>query len=134
MYLIDSSIWIRILRRRSHPQLQERVAPLVVSGEAVFNQIVRTEVLVGALNEREYQRYSWQFDGLINLVLESATWDLAANIGFKLGRAGLPTGVPDLLIAASAIEHDAVLMHADSDFDRIARHTGLKVESYVDAV
>jgi predicted nucleic acid-binding protein len=35
----------------------------------------------------------------------------------------------DCLIAAVAISADAAILHRDSDFDVIARHTELKVDS-----
>lgn len=44
-------------------------------------------------------------------------------------RAGEPvrSGM-DCLIAAVAIRDDATLLHADRDFDVIARHTELRIE------
>jgi predicted nucleic acid-binding protein len=134
MYLVDSSIWIRILRRRAYANLQEMVIPHLMSGNAAVNKVVRTEVLVGARDEREYGAFAWQLDTLTDLAIGDSTWSNAAELGYRLRRVGFTTGIPDLLIAASAIEHDAVLMHADSDFDRIAQHSDLRVESYVESV
>jgi hypothetical protein len=34
----------------------------------------------------------------------------------------------------AGIEHDAVLIHADADFDRIAANADLRVESFANAV
>jgi predicted nucleic acid-binding protein len=34
----------------------------------------------------------------------------------------------DCLIAAVAIRHDVVVLHADGDFDVLARHTGLRTD------
>lgn len=51
---------------------------------------------------------------------------LAQGIAVELQRAlfaagqGRAAGVVDLLIAATAVEHDAVVLHYDSDFDAIA--------------
>jgi predicted nucleic acid-binding protein len=39
----------------------------------------------------------------------------------------------DLIIAASAMEHEAVLVHSDADFDRIAANSGLRAESLAEA-
>ncbi len=39
-----------------------------------------------------------------------------------------------VLLAALAIRHNATLLHADRDFDAIARHSRLVVESLVDGV
>jgi len=38
------------------------------------------------------------------------------------------TKLIDCLIAAIAIRHDVPVLHADNDFDAIARHTPLKVD------
>jgi predicted nucleic acid-binding protein len=39
----------------------------------------------------------------------------------------------DILIAASALMMAATVVHADSHFDLIGPHCGLKVESFVEA-
>jgi hypothetical protein len=43
------------------------------------------------------------------------------------------SGVPDLLIAATAEVHGAVVVHYDRDFDTIAAMTGQPVEWIVSA-
>ena len=50
---------------------------------------------------------------------------------YDLKIKGVNVPYTDILIAASAIKEKAVLLHADSHFDTIAKHSELKVESLV---
>jgi len=97
---------------------------------AATNGIVKVEIATGARTEAEFQDNRETLDALINLSMGERTWALASRVGFELRRQGVTVSLPDLIIAASAIEHDAVLIHADADFDRIAAHSDLKVESF----
>ncbi len=40
----------------------------------------------------------------------------------------------DIFIAASALSEKAILIHADSHFDLISKHTDVKVESFVSLI
>jgi predicted nucleic acid-binding protein len=103
------------------------------SADAAVNGVVITEVVRGARDESAFDQMLEHLSSLTNLQFGGDTWRLAASLGFSLRRAGVTASLGDLLIAASAIEHDVVLIHADSDFDRIAQHSDLKVESYAGA-
>jgi len=131
MKLIETSVWVKFLRRRPHAVLQQQVSGLIGSGEAAINSIVRLELLLGTRDRRSFEGIADELSGVTDLTIVARTWDIAADLGYQLRRLGLPTAIPDLVIAASAIEHDIVLLHADSDFDRIAQHSDLRVESYV---
>jgi predicted nucleic acid-binding protein len=41
--------------------------------------------------------------------------------------------IPDLLVAATALEHDATVLHYDHDFDVIAEATGLSARWIIPA-
>ena len=60
--------------------------------------------------------------------IEPADWDRALNVSQQLAEisAGFHRSVPipDLLIAAVAERHGAVLVHDDTDYERIAAVTG----------
>lgn len=129
-YLIDSSIWIRLFRKRLNQDMADRVDRLLAERLAAVNGFIGLEVVSGANNEREYKQSGDNLAALQQLTISESTWTRAARLGYDLRRRGLPNRSADLLIAASAIEHGAVLMHADTDFDRIAEHSELKVESY----
>jgi predicted nucleic acid-binding protein len=131
MKLIDSSVWIKVFRRRSDASLGSTVASLISTGDAAINGVIFVELLVGARDTQSLANSRDNLLGIPELPMFWQTWEIAAELGFRLRRLGLTVETPDVLIAASAIEHDVVLMHADSDFDRIAQHTELKVESYV---
>lgn len=129
-FLIDTSVWIRVYRRRPDPILEERVSGLLSHRLVLSNPVILSEMLVGCKTEDEYEGIQTDFKGLIDLAVDDGAWRLASWLGFSLRRSGIIVSLPDLIIAASAIEHDAVLMHADADFDRIAAHSSLRVESY----
>jgi hypothetical protein len=57
-----------------------------------------------------------------------ASYLAAAKIFFDLRRRGMTVGSSvDCLIAQTAIEHGLHLLHNDSDFDRIAKVSALKI-------
>lgn len=95
--------------------------------------MVMMEVLTGCRDEPEYQLVRGTLRSVERLEMTEETWESATWLGFSLRRKGLSVRAPDLIIAACAIEHSAVLVHADSDFDLIAQHTELQVESYAGA-
>ncbi len=130
LYLLDTSIWVLVLRRQPPGQLAQRVQALVEGNAAAVNQIVRLEVLAGCKTPREYSDLDDKLKGLAGLEIGQGTWDRAASLAFDLRRRGTTPSVPDVIIAASAVENDAVLVHADSDFGLIAANSDLRVESF----
>jgi predicted nucleic acid-binding protein len=129
-FLLDSSIVVQAFRRHPAPAIADRFRELVGKKQAAVNGIVRLEVLLGYKTEDLLEAARIDLEALRQLPITENTWTGAARLGFDLARRGIIVKVPDLIIAASAIEHGAVLVHADSDFDRIASHSTLRVESY----
>lgn len=134
IFLLDSSFVIPSLRRRPPQAIGDRFVELVSARNAAINGLVRLEVLLGCRTEEVLEATRYNLGALRLVETAAETWDAAAQLGFALARQGVGVAIPDLVIAASAIEHSAVLVHADSDFDLIAQHSDLKVESYVGAV
>lgn len=105
---------------------------LLRAGSVSLTEMVRFEVLAGYRDEHEMGAASFELTALDFLEMNRAVWDEARVLSNRLKRASLPKGLPDLLIAATAIHYDAVLLHADSDFEIIAQHSDLKTESYLE--
>jgi predicted nucleic acid-binding protein len=114
--------------------MAERVDDLLERQVAATNGLITVEIVSGATNEKEFADSSATLGALHQLSLNDRTWSRASRLGYDLRRRGLTCLTPDLIIAASAIEHGAVLVHADADFDRIAANSGLAVESFANAV
>ncbi len=91
------------------------------------------ELLVGARDRPEFDRIASSIAGSMWLPITASTWVRATELGYSLRRSGLTFAPPDLLVAACALEHNAVVLHMDSDFDLIAEHSDLQVESYAAA-
>jgi predicted nucleic acid-binding protein len=89
---------------------------------------------MGCRNEADYAQNAADFAGFIDFPIRTSTWHSATALGFKLRRAGFAPSVPDLVIAASAAERKATVLHADADFDLIADNSDLQVESWARSV
>lgn len=134
LFLVDTSVWIFALRRSPHEAIRHRIAELLEMDTVATCGLVVLELLGGTANEGEFARLQQRLQGLHRLETREADWEEAARLAFSTRHAGIAVPFTDLLLSALAMRHDAVLLHADRDFDLVARHCDLMVESHVAAV
>lgn len=121
MILVDTSVWISVFRDKSGEVA--RVFTKHVQNQIYvlcrFNQL---ELMQGAKDQREWDLLERYLSTQIYLEATEATWSGAARIYFDLRRKGLTVFSPiDCCIAQLALEHGALLLHQDKNFEKIAR-------------
>jgi len=126
MILIDTSAWVEFLRDTGSPVCQ-RVDDLLGADIATCDA-VRMEVLAGAREEQHLQQLRRLLARAATLSTEPMDYDAAAAL-FRTCRQRGHTlrKLIDCLIAAVAIRGDTPILHQDTDFDILARHTNLRV-------
>ena len=128
MILIDTSAWIEFLRDTGSP-ICNRV-DAVLGSEIATCDAVRMEVLAGARNEQHLQSLRRLLARAATISVEPADYDEAAALYRRCRREGETVRkLIDCLIGVVAIRANAAVLHNDSDFDTLARHTGLRVDS-----
>jgi predicted nucleic acid-binding protein len=127
MILIDTSAWIEFLRNTGSP-ICNRVDALLVAEIAVCD-VIRMEVLAGARDERHLGELRGLLARATVIPTGSIDYDEAAALYRACRREGdTVRKLIDCLIGAVAIRSDVPLLHRDSDFDVLARHTNLRIE------
>jgi predicted nucleic acid-binding protein len=123
--MVDTSAWIEFLRDTGSA-VSERVDELL-AGEMVICDPVRMEVLAGARDVRHLEDLRRLLARASVVSTRPEDFDRAASL-FRVCRAGGETvrRLIDCLIAAQAIRADVPLLHADRDFEALARHTALR--------
>jgi predicted nucleic acid-binding protein len=126
MILIDTSAWVEFLRDTGSP-VCVRVDALL-DDEIATSHPIRMEVLAGARDER----HLGDLRGLLArgslIATEPTDFDDAAALYRSCRRGGETVRkLIDCLIAATAIRTSTPILHADLDFDVIARHTSLQI-------
>ncbi len=104
---------------------------LLQEDRAAVTSPILFELLQGVHSGEEFDRLRDHLLSLHQFPVTASDWLKAAQWAQRLRRAGVTAKTVDLLIAYKAMRHRCVLLHADQDFDRIARKVSLKVESYV---
>lgn len=126
--LVDTSIWIDFFggRALSHVAVLER--SLRAGDDICLCGLVLTEVLQGIRSDVACRKTRAYFESLVFLPTSYPTFVRAAEIYRALRRRGVTIRRPiDCVIAATAIEHDVLLLHNDRDFDPIEKYAGLRV-------
>ena len=117
--LIDSSVWVEVLRPGGDEALLREVRTLVAEGAAVFCDLVLLELWNGARGEAE-QRYLASLEAeLASLPTTAEVWNRSRELARTCRAAGVTVPATDLLIAASAAHHGAALLHRDRHFDQV---------------
>lgn len=126
MILIDTSAWIEFLRDTGRA-VCVRVDDLIAGDVAVCDP-VRMEVLAGARDDRHLRDLRALLARGVQLPIGPIDYEEAALLYRTCRRQGETVRkLIDCLIAAVAIREDVELLHADADFDCLARHTALRV-------
>jgi predicted nucleic acid-binding protein len=120
MILVDTSVWIDVLRDKSGNVV--RAFKSRIGGDViVFSRFVQLELLQGAKDEHEWSRLDEYLTTQYYLEASETTWRNAARLYFELRRAGLTVRSPiDCCIACVAMESQVTLLHRDRDFKSIA--------------
>ncbi len=99
---------------------------LAADGALYMTEIVALELLYSARNADAYETRWHDLEALPWLRLSEAVAARALDIQHQLAGLGQHRRpIPDLFVAAAALEHDATVLHYDHDFDLIAEATGL---------
>ncbi|MCY3863627.1 MAG: PIN domain nuclease [bacterium] len=125
MIFADTSAWVEFVRDTGSPACN--LLDKALDGDIAICDAVRLEVLAGARSDRHFR-------DLHRLLARAAVvptipddYDTAALIYRSCRRGGeTPRSLIDCLIAAVAIRAGIALLHADRDFDVIARHCRLE--------
>ncbi len=128
MTLADTSAWIEYLRRTESP-VNHRFRELLDQGNLGVTDPVMMEVLAGAPIEERARKLRRLLARCEFLPASGPTdYEQAAAL-YRACRRGGETirALTDCLIAAVAIRVGVPLLHADSDFEALARHTPLEL-------
>jgi predicted nucleic acid-binding protein len=132
VYLIDTSAWLFVLGSDPIGSLRDRVGRLVLDNQAATAPPVIFEIMRGVRTLREAETLRSRLSSLHVLPFGEPEWTEAAEWASQIARKGLNVKSMDLLIAFTARKNALTLLHADSDFDRLAKVAHIKVESWVD--
>ena len=119
MVVVDTSVWVAVLRSRAAPETPALEA-LLDADDVMLPVPVRVELLLGAA-ARERTRLRRVLSALPIAYPADETWRLIEGWAGDAVDAGHRFGVGDLLIAALASEQGALVWSLDRDFERMAR-------------
>ncbi len=131
MILVDTSAWIFSLKKNPFLPLKERINSLLRDELIVTFGMIKLELLGGTKTWEEFTRLQNRLDALHEIAITQILWDKASNLAFTFHRKGITIPYTDILIASAALYSKVILLHADAHFDLIAKHTKLKVESFL---
>ena len=128
MILVDTSAWIEFLRD-SGSSVCNRVDETLDTDLAICDPI-RMEVLAGARSESHLRDLRGLLARASLVPTHSIDYEDAAAL-YRTCRSSGDTvrKLIDCLIAAVAIRAELPILHADADFDAIARHTPLRLDT-----
>lgn len=128
MILVDTSAWIEFLRDTGSSAC-ERVDELLGKPIAICAP-VQMEILAGARDERHLRDLRGLLARAQTLPTSPTDYEDAAAIYRVCRRRGETVRkLIDCLIAGHAIREQIPILHSDSDFDAIARHTSLQLDT-----
>jgi predicted nucleic acid-binding protein len=118
-FLVDNSVLARIPR----PQVYQALSDLAAQGHELSSSMVSlAEAGYSARTTDEYDdlvdrlRYGWLYLESGPMV-DAIALDLRRSLHFA--GSNREVGALDVLLAATALAHHAVVLHYDADFDRI---------------
>jgi predicted nucleic acid-binding protein len=127
VYLADTSVYV--LQGR-HPEVRARFAALLTEGRLAVCQMTALEYFNNAASPASYEALWTVLQGQRWMDVTTAAMQRALDVHRLLATSSQHRHfrLPDLIIAATAEQHGATVLHYDADYDRIAGVTGQPVE------
>jgi predicted nucleic acid-binding protein len=122
LHLADKSA---LEQRRHSGAARHLLEALLLEDLLASCHVTALEVLYSARNLDDYETLQGGIAAIKWLPVTEQVMDRALEVQHLLARRGQHrTPLPDLMVAAAAEVNEAVVLHYDSDFDRIGHVTG----------
>jgi predicted nucleic acid-binding protein len=121
--IADTSVWIQNFRFGDSSEALE-LDRMLEAGEVFMVGIVYAELLRGARTQSQSRLLESDLYGLPFLEMTRETWRATGHLMASLQLQGLSVALPDVAIAAIALENDVPVFTRDRHFERIQ---GLKL-------
>lgn len=125
MVLVDSSIYIELLRAGKNPA--DELSASFASDELLTCSLVRCEVLRGVIHKNARAYLSSFFDLLIHVATDHRVWAQTEELVWQLDRAGRILPLADVVIAVCALRAGASVLTLHRHFEGIP---GLSLASW----
>lgn len=129
MILVDTSVWIEFFNGMDTTDVRILGNLIELEEEVCISDYILTEVLQGLRRDRDFEialKHLLHFPVYSLKGLDS--YIKAAQIYRQCRKQGVTIRkIADCMIAQTAIENNLVLLHHDSDFDKIASVSPLKI-------
>lgn len=129
--LIDTSAWLFVLGEHPVESVKTAVQEMVGRHQGATCPPIVFELLRGTAEKPQADKLLGHLESLKCLPLD---WTAAGRWAAATGIRAVRVKSMDLLIAHTALVNNATLVHADADFDRLAKTVPIRVESFVGAV
>ncbi|MDE2903593.1 MAG: PIN domain nuclease [Chloroflexota bacterium] len=128
MVLIDTSAWIKFLRDTGSPACRQ--VDELLDHEIAICDPIRMEVLAGARDEAHLLNLRRLLARAVVLPTRPTDYEDAAALYRRCRRQGATVRkLIDCLIAAVAIRSGTPILHHDTDYQTLARHTTLQTHT-----
>ena len=132
MFVIDTSVWSRALRRRKSSDDDSNEAALirqlVLDNEPIgVPGIVLQELLSGIRSKKQFEKLRKVLAPFPVLLATEEHHLLAASLFNTCKSNGLNVSPTDVLIAATAMHCAGTLITTDRDFERMSEHIDLSL-------
>ena len=117
--LVDTSVWIEVLRRDGDAEVRQAVVNAAREGRAAICDMVLLELWAGASGSQERAGIA-RMAALESLRIDDDVWKSAHALAQTCRAAGVTVPAPDLLIAACADHHGVDILERDAHFAQIA--------------
>lgn len=124
MLLVDTSVWIDFLTGRETRAVEHFRERLEAREAFALTELIYLEVLQGVREPDVAKKVSAYLRAQLFLVPRRGlqSYDAAAELYRRCRAAGVTVrSTIDCLVAQTAIEYGAILLHSDRDYERIAR-------------
>jgi len=126
--LVDTSVWSLLLRRdqpAEGPEVRALVGALEGGERILSTGLILQELLQGFSGPKARRLIIERFAAFALLAPDREDHIAAAELRNRCRKRGVQASTIDALIAQLCIRHELVLLTADADFSRIAKHEPL---------
>lgn len=131
LVLVDTSVWLFALGDRPIAEIRDQVQSLVENNLAATNVAIMYELLSFTMAAGQRTQLTDYLSALHLFPLSHRDWMAAALWMATLRSKDIKLKSMDALIAYTALQNDATLLHADSDFDKFCPAAEVRSQSCV---